>query len=87
MNAQTLQQLLPLIIIFVLFYLFLIMPQQKKQKERKNMLANLKKGDKIITIGGIYGTIVEIKDDELTLDLGDGIKIKVSRGAIGGIRE
>ncbi len=87
MNAQALQQLLPLIIIFALFYFFLIMPQQKKQKERKNMLANLKKGDKVVTIGGIYGTIVEIKDDELTLDLGSGIKIKVTRGAIGGLRE
>jgi len=87
MSSQALQQLLPLIIIFVLFYFFLIMPQQKKQKERKNMLANLKKGDKVVTIGGIYGTIVEIKDDEITLDLGNGIKIKVTRGAIGGLRE
>ncbi len=87
MNSQALQQLLPLIIIFVLFYFFLIMPQQKKQKERKNMLANLKKGDKVITIGGIYGTILDIKDEELVLDLGNGIKIKVTRGAIGGLRE
>ncbi len=87
MNAQALQQLLPLIIIFVLFYFFLIMPQQKKQKERKNMLANLKKGDKVITIGGIYGTILDIKDEELVLDLGNGIKIKVTRSAIGGLRE
>ncbi len=87
MNSQALQQLLPLIIIFVLFYFFLIMPQQKKQKERKNMLANLKKGDKVITIGGIYGTILDIKDEELVLDLGNGIKIKVARSAIGGLRE
>ena len=86
MNAQALQQLLPLIIIFALFYFFLIMPQQKKQKERKQMLANLKKGDKVVTIGGIYGVISEMKDDEITLDLGNGFKMRVTKGAIGGLK-
>ena len=64
-------QLLPMILIFVIFYFLLIRPQRKKDKEAKKMLDSLKVGDRICTIGGIYGTIVRIKDDVLTVEVGE----------------
>lgn len=64
-------QLVPVILIFVVFYFVLIRPQRKKDKEAKAMLDNLKVGDRICTIGGIYGTIVKIKDDVLTVEVGE----------------
>lgn len=63
-------QFVPMILIFVVFYFLLIRPQRKKDKEAKAMLDNLKVGDRICTIGGIYGTIVRIKDDVLTIEVG-----------------
>ena len=63
-------QFLPMILIFVVFYFMLIRPQRKKDKEAKQMLENLKVGDRICTIGGIYGTIVRIKDQVLTIEVG-----------------
>ena len=64
-------QCVPMILIFVVFYFLLIRPQRKKDKEAKAMLDNLKVGDRICTIGGIYGTIVRIKDDVLTIEVGE----------------
>lgn len=64
-------QLLPMILIFVVFWFVLIRPQRKKDKEAQQMLKNLKVGDRICTIGGIYGTIVRIKDDVLTVEVGE----------------
>ena len=64
-------QFLPMILIFVVFYFLLIRPQRKKDKEAKQMLDSLKVGDRICTIGGIYGTITRIKDDVLTVEVGD----------------
>ena len=64
-------QFLPMILIFVVFYFMLIRPQRKKDKEAKKMLENLKVGDRICTIGGIYGTIVRIKDEVLTIEVGE----------------
>ncbi|WP_068749309.1 preprotein translocase subunit YajC [Thermovenabulum gondwanense] len=78
-----LQQFGPLILIFAIFYFLLIRPQQKRDRERKMMLESLKEGDDVITIGGIYGRILNIKDDVITLEVGDKLKIKVTRSAIG----
>ena len=64
-------QFVPMILIFVVFYFLVIRPQRKKDKEAKAMLDNLKVGDRICTIGGIYGTIVRIKDDVLTIEVGE----------------
>ena len=64
-------QFVPLILIFVIFYFMLIRPQRKKDKEAQEMLKNLKIGDRVCTIGGIYGTIVRIKDDVLTIEVGE----------------
>ena len=64
-------QLLPMILIFVVFYFMLIRPQRKKDKEAKEMLNSLKVGDRVCTIGGIYATVVGIKDDVLTVEVGN----------------
>ncbi|GAQ26305.1 MULTISPECIES: preprotein translocase subunit YajC [Tepidanaerobacter] len=86
MNPATfMQQFGPIIIIFAIFYFMIIRPQQKREKDRRNMLSNLKEGDEVITVGGIYGKVLNIKDDVVTLDVGDKIKIKVSRSAIGNV--
>lgn len=79
---------LPLILIFVIFYFLLIRPQSKKAKEHKQMLENLKKGDKIMTNGGIYGLIEDIDGDTVTLKVGikDDVRIKVNRNHISNIR-
>ena len=77
-------QFVPLILIFVVFYFLLIRPQQKKAKEHQNYLANLKKGDKVITCGGIHGQIASLTDTVVTLEIAENVRIKVNRGAIAG---
>jgi preprotein translocase subunit YajC len=72
----------PLILIFVVFYFLLIRPQQKKAKEHQNFLNNLKKGERVITSGGIYGRITGLTDNVVTLEIADGVTIKVLRSAI-----
>jgi len=73
---------LPIIILFAIFYFLLIRPQQKKAKEHKAMIANLKKGTRIVTSGGIYGTIVSIDDTTIGLEIAEKVKIKISRGNV-----
>ncbi len=85
--SQTIQQFLPLVIIFAIFYFILIRPQQQRQKKHKEMLESLKVGDKVITIGGIYGVIRDIKGDVFTLEISKDIKINTTRNAIGSKRE
>lgn len=75
---------IPLILMFAVFYFLLIRPQQKRAKEHKAMLSVLKRGDEVLTTGGIYGRIMEVADDYLILDLGD-TKIKVARSAVSGV--
>lgn len=80
-------QLMPLLLIFVVFYFLLIRPQQKKMKEHKNMLAALRRGDKVITGGGIFGTITKVKNDtEVVVEIADGIKITVARDTIASVQ-
>ena len=79
----TLISLLPMILIFVIFYFMLIRPQRKKEKKVQEMLNALKVGDRVSTIGGIYGTITAIKDDTLELSVGrDNVKLIFARWAI-----
>jgi preprotein translocase subunit YajC len=77
---------LPLILIMVIFYFLMIMPAQRRQKKVTQMLGNLKNGDKVITNGGIYGTIVGLEDDAIQLRIADQVRIKVSRSAIAGLQ-
>ena len=88
-NATTgiIQLLWPFVLMFVIFYFLIIRPQQKKQKERNQMLLNLKKGDKVVTIGGMHGTIVEITDDICVLLLNDSTKLTFERSAINAVRD
>ena len=75
---------LPLILIFVVFYFLLIRPQQKQAKQHQAFLGDLKKGNKVITKGGIYGEITSISDAVLTLEIAENIQIKVDRSSIAG---
>lgn len=72
----------PFVLMFVVFYFLLIRPQQKKTKTRNSMLKSLKKGDKIVTIGGLHGTILEISDDIVVLRVNDVTKLTFDRGSI-----
>jgi preprotein translocase subunit YajC len=78
--------ILPIILIMVIFYVLLILPAQKRQKKVASMLSELKNGDKVITTGGVYGTIVGIEDDAIQLRIADQVKIKVLRSAVGGLQ-
>lgn len=80
---------LPLILIFLIMYLLIFRPQQKKQKEHQRMLDSLKKGDKIVTSGGIYGQIVGIKEREQTLivKVADNVKVELSRASVARVLE
>ncbi len=69
-------------LIMVVFYFFMIRPQVKKQKEAKNFRASLKAGDKIVTIGGIYGKIVEVKENYIIIEIDKEVKIKVDKNAV-----
>src|SRR5579863_8506085 len=76
----------PLIFIFAIFYFLLIMPQQRRQKKWQQMLQDLKTGDKVVTTGGLRGTIVALKDDSLHLRVPpDNLRLEVSRGAIASV--
>jgi preprotein translocase subunit YajC len=77
---------LPLILIMVIFYFLMIMPAQRRQKKVAEMLKELKTGDKVITNGGIYGTIAGLEPDAVQLRIAEQVKIKVSRSAIAGLQ-
>ena len=71
-----------LILIFVVMWLFMIRPQRKQQKELQKFRDGLQKGDKVVTIGGIYGTVVEVKDKTLLLEIDSNVKIKVDKNSV-----
>ena len=77
---------LPLILIMVIFYFLMILPAQRKQKKMNEMLQALKTGDKVITNGGIYGTIVGLEPDAVQLRVAEQVKIKIARSAIAGVQ-
>lgn len=72
----------PIIIMFVIFYFLLIRPQQKKTKDHREMISNLKKGDRVITSGGVHGRITGVSDTTLTVEIADKVRIKLSRGNV-----
>ena len=83
MDGQGITQFIPLILIFVIFYFFLIRPQQKRVKEHKIMVDSLKRGDEVITSGGIIGVVERVmEDDRIEVDLGDNIKVQIIRSTI-----
>ena len=83
MNTQGFAQFIPLILIFIIFYFFLIRPQQKRVKDHKTMVENLKRGDEVITSGGIIGTIERVmEDDRIEVSLADNVKVQIIRSTI-----
>lgn len=80
-NAGILQ-FIPLVFIFVIFYFMLIRPQQKQQKKHQQMLNNLKKNDEVVTLGGMHGTIINVKEKTFVLRVDDNVKIEVDKSAI-----
>jgi preprotein translocase subunit YajC len=82
-GQNSLMSFLPLIAIVVVFYFFMIRPQMKKAKEQKKYIESLKKGDKILTIGGIYGKIAEVREDgSIIMEVEDGTKMRISKNAV-----
>jgi preprotein translocase subunit YajC len=79
--------LVPLILMFVIFYFLLIRPQQKKSKEHQSMINSLRKGDRIITTGGLYGRITGISDQTLTVEIADRVRVKVARGNVAALAQ
>ncbi|MDQ6992555.1 MAG: preprotein translocase subunit YajC [Mariprofundus sp.] len=79
--------LIPLVLIMVIFYFLLIRPQQKKAKEHRNIIEALKKGDKVITGGGFYGTVVDVKDDFMKVEIADNVRVKVKRDTVLGLSD
>ena len=71
-----------LLLIIVVFYFFMIRPQMKKQKDLKSYRENLSKGDKVVTTGGIYGKLLDIKDQTVTVEIADNVRIKIDKSAI-----
>ena len=87
-EANPLLSFAPLILIFVIFYFFLIRPQQKRQQELQKMVTDLKKGDRVVTAGGVIGTVTGIQNDYVVIKVGDNenTKMEVLKSAISGLR-
>jgi len=82
-GADILTSLLPLLLIGVVFYFLLIRPQQKKAKEHRQMIENLRRGDRVVTSGGIVGTVTKVGDDgQVQLEIAEGVRVKVVRATI-----
>jgi len=85
-DQNALIQFLPLILIFVVFYFLLIRPQQRKAKDHKTMLDALRRGDRIVTGGGIIGTVARVDSpEEVTVDIADGVRVRVLRSTISSV--
>lgn len=82
MTTEALTGFLPIILLFVIFYFLLIRPQQQQQKKRKEMLSSLQKGDRVVSIGGIYGMVKELTEDTVILRVADNVNIKMARAGI-----
>jgi preprotein translocase subunit YajC len=82
-GAGGFSSLIPIILMFVIFYFLLIRPQQKKTKEHREMITQLKKGDRIITSGGLHGRITAVNDATMTVEIADKVRVKIARGNVG----
>jgi len=84
-GGSSFQAFIPLILMFAIFYFLLIRPQQKKAKQHKTLLAALKKGDRVVSSGGLHGVVTGLTDDVVTMEIAPKVRVKVSRSAIAGI--
>ncbi len=83
-GSNSIVAFLPLVLIFVVFYFLLIMPARRQQKKKEAMIASLKKGDRVVTGGGIHGTVAGVEDQTVLLKIAENVKIRVSKSAISG---
>jgi preprotein translocase subunit YajC len=79
--------IVPLILMFVIFYFLLIRPQQKKTKEHRAMIGNLKKGDRIVTAGGLHGRITGVSESTLTVEIAEKVRVKVNRASVSALAQ
>ncbi|WP_300555460.1 preprotein translocase subunit YajC [Maricaulis sp.] len=86
MNAEIMNMIVMFGLMIAVFYFLIIRPQQKRQKEHTSMLEALKKGDEVVTQGGLIGKVAKVADAEVTLDLGDGVKVKVVKQTVIDVR-
>ena len=80
--ASALTSFVPLILIFVIMYFLMIRPQQKRVKQHKEMVSALKKGDQVVTQGGIIGKVASVRDEELEVEIATGVRVRVVRGTV-----
>jgi preprotein translocase subunit YajC len=89
MNGATqtnmLVQLIPFVVIFAIFYLLIILPARKKQKQHQNLIASLKGGERVITAGGVYGTVSRVMDDRFEIQVDTNTRIQIAKGSISGV--
>ncbi|MBK4215181.1 preprotein translocase subunit YajC [Paracoccus caeni] len=81
-GAAAFAQFIPLVLIFAIMYFLMIRPQQKRMKQHREMVATLKKGDQIVTQGGIIGKVASVRDDELEVEIATGVKVRLTRGSV-----
>ena len=84
-GGNPLSMLLPFVLIFAVFYFIVIMPAKKQQKKKDAMIAGLKKGDRVVTGGGIHGTVATVEDQSLLLKVAENTKIRISKSAVAGL--
>ena len=86
-GASGFASLIPIILMFVIFYFLLIRPQQKKAKEHREMISHLKKGDRIVTSGGLHGRITAVTDTTMTVEIADKVRVKIARGNVSQVQQ
>lgn len=86
-GASSMLSFLPLVLIFIVFWFMIIRPQKKQQDQRKTMIAALKRGDQIVTSGGLFATIKDVKNDRVVATISDGVKVEISKASINGVVE
>jgi preprotein translocase subunit YajC len=86
-RPPTMMTFMPIILIFLIFYFLIIRPQKQKQVEHQKMVQSLKKNDDIVTIGGILGTIVNVKEDSVVVRIADNVKLEIQKNAIAGLKK
>lgn len=87
MDASGIVSLVPFLLIFLIMYVLIIRPQQKKVKEHQNMIANIRRGDVVITQGGIIGKVAKLKDDEeIELEVAEGVRLRIVKGTLAAVK-
>ncbi len=84
-SAPAFMQFVPIILVFAIFYFLLIAPMRKRQKALQNLIENLKKGDAVVTNGGLYGTVVAVEEKTVVLKIADNVKVKIAKSAVSGL--